>query len=165
MPDAEHAPDLFDYFSVHQVNAGSGPGTRSFTAENIQSVETTEIEFEPRYPIELSKVGELPENRYMFDPNKPSKAPKTSLRKRQNWQRPTAKYRYRCGFCGKTVTKSTQSPTLGPHSPGVAGHAVDDRASMSTHFIGNPPECRTPRRGVPNLSDLVNPANWSDKST
>ncbi len=112
-----------EYFFAHKVSGGgSGPGMRSFTADRMESVENTDIKFELQHPIELSKAGEMPENRYLFDPNKPVRQPKPRARSGIFGARAfssSIRYKYKCGYCGKTFTKSKQSPSLGPHkAPG-----------------------------------------------
>ena len=107
-----------EYFFAHKVSGGSSaPGCKMFTADRMESIENTDLKFEPEYPIELSKAGEMPENRYLFDPNKPVRAPKP--RTRMSNVGSTIKYQYRCMYCGRTFTKSTQTSSLGSHkAPG-----------------------------------------------
>ena len=38
---------------------GTGPGIKTFLHERIQSLDVLRESFEPRYPVELSKAGEL----------------------------------------------------------------------------------------------------------
>jgi hypothetical protein len=62
-----------EYFYVYNRSGGSSPpGIRSLLPRGLTSVENTTEKFDPRSPIELCKAGELPENRYLFDPNKPA---------------------------------------------------------------------------------------------
>ncbi len=121
-----------EYFFAHKISGGStGQGMRSFTADRMEAIENTDEEFEPRYPIELSKAGEMPENRYLFDPNKPMRAPRSRLGFRRRMSR--LKYTYRCASCGKQVTKTTQSPTIGPHK-GPGGYPCSGRRG---YFVGS----------------------------
>jgi predicted nucleotidyltransferase component of viral defense system len=109
-----------EYFFAHKVSGGaSAPGIKMFVAEHMQSIENTDVKFDPRYQIELSKAGEMPEDRYLFDPNKPARAPGVRravgglLRRRP---RPaTIKYIFRCSVCGKRFTRSVYNATLSPH--------------------------------------------------
>ena len=121
-----------EYFFAHKVSGGStGPGIRTFTADRMEAIENTDQEFEPRHPIELSKAGEMPENRYLFDPNRPLRAPRSRLRVRSSV--PRLKYRYRCPLCGKQFTKTTQSPAIGVHK-GHGGYACSGRHG---YYIGS----------------------------
>ncbi|MFZ2206748.1 MAG: nucleotidyl transferase AbiEii/AbiGii toxin family protein [Microgenomates group bacterium] len=112
-----------EYLYVYNRSGGSSPpGLRSFVAQNVEQIENTSEKFIPRegFQIELSKAGEHPENRYLFDPNKPLRETGTS---RSIWgttqrrQRNSfgIRYVYQCGVCGKKFTKSTNSSVLGEH--------------------------------------------------
>lgn len=114
-----------EYFFAHKVSGGStGPGIRTFTADRMEVIENTERKFEPRHPIELSKAGEMPENRYLFDPNKPAREPRARMRTRSVG--PKLKYIYRCGYCGKKFTKTKQDLSLGAHK-GRGGYPCGGR--------------------------------------
>jgi len=99
-----------EYFYVYNVSGGENrPGMRCFVAEGIGAIEKTEDKFEPRFPIELCKAGERPENPYLFDPNRPMPSPK----RRTRAYGPT--YVYQCAYCGKRFARKTYSSTLRPH--------------------------------------------------
>jgi hypothetical protein len=109
-----------EYFYVYNISGGqSEPGIRSLLAAQFQSIENTEEKFTPRYPIELCKAGELPKNRYLFDPNKPARAPSRvrafGLRPRVVRTHTGPKYVYQCTLCGKQVTKRSHASDIGPH--------------------------------------------------
>ncbi len=113
-----------EYLYVYnRIGGTSQPGIRSLVAENVESMENTEEKFEPRKLIELSKAGEKPENPYLFDPNKPARAPKStraftfgrlygSPRKKSSFG---PKYIYQCSYCGRKFVKSTNNGSLRPH--------------------------------------------------
>lgn len=99
-----------EYFFAYKVSGGeSEPGIKRFLPSGMHSITNTDITFEPRFPIELSKVGELPEDRYLFDPNKPVRAP------RRRRPRSSVVYIYECSRCGKRFTRSTRSSMLREH--------------------------------------------------
>ena len=109
-----------EYLYVYNCSGGKNePGIRCFVPENIQSIENTEERFAPRALVELSKAGELPENRYLFDPNKPEKVrqPRTALfgarRSRRSFS--GIKYIYKCSYCGKTFVRTSMDQNLRPH--------------------------------------------------
>lgn len=104
-----------EYFFAHKLSGGeSAPGIKMFIPENMESIETTETKFQPRHQIELSKAGEMPEDRYLFDPNKPDRAPRARKLRTTSWGS-VLKYSYRCSSCGKQFTRSTQDATLRAH--------------------------------------------------
>jgi predicted nucleotidyltransferase component of viral defense system len=106
-----------EYFFGYKLSGGeSEPGIKMFIAENMQSAENTDFKFEPRHQIELSKAGEMPEDHYLFDPNKPARAPRTKgLVRRRSQPTTTVKYIFKCGTCGKRFTKTSYSASLGTH--------------------------------------------------
>lgn len=106
-----------EYLYVYNCSGGDNPpGWRQFVSENIQSIENTEETFEPRYPVELSKAGELPENPYLFDPNRPQRTPRAE-RHRQSVGRSFGRpqYIYQCAYCGKQLKKIVQNSELRAH--------------------------------------------------
>jgi predicted nucleotidyltransferase component of viral defense system len=122
-----------EYFYIFNRSGGSSPpGIRSLLPRGLQHIENTEEKFEPQFPIELSKAGEMPEDRYLFDPNKPSQAPRTRI---FGSSRPNKrKYVYQCNYCGRKFSKTTRDGTLGEHKdksgyrcPGRRGYYVDTK--------------------------------------
>lgn len=111
-----------EYFYAWNVSGGgSAPGIRLLVASNFQSIENTDQTFEPRSLIELSKAGELPEDRYLFDPSKPAKVSGAGRRglfgsvARPRRAASSIKYVYQCTYCGYRSVKTKQSSTIGPH--------------------------------------------------
>ncbi|OGF27132.1 hypothetical protein A2331_00050 [Candidatus Falkowbacteria bacterium RIFOXYB2_FULL_34_18] len=109
-----------EYFYAYKLRGGSSaPGIKAFIAERMQSVENTEEKFEPRHMIELCKAGEKPENPYLFDPNKPTKEPRSysrgvfSSRSRISSYGP--RYVYQCSYCGKKFYRKNRDTSLGKH--------------------------------------------------
>lgn len=114
--------DSKEYLYVYNCSGGDNPpGWRQFVSENLQSIENTEEAFEPQYPIELSKAGEMPENPYLFDPNKPERAPRqtrSSLGRTTRVPRSFSggmKYVFRCSNCNKQLIRSSYDSSSRPH--------------------------------------------------
>ena len=127
-----------EYFYVFNRSGGSSPpGIRSLLPRGLQSIENTEEKFTPQFQIELSKAGEMPENRYLFDPNRPAQAPRSRTFGGGRWfgSRPTGpKYIYQCNYCGRKFTRSTHDNNLREHKdksgyrcPGRYGFYVDTK--------------------------------------
>ncbi len=58
-----------EYFYVYDITGGSsGPGVKSFVAEKLKSISNTQISFEPRYELELSKAVEVNNSAYFQKP-------------------------------------------------------------------------------------------------
>ena len=111
--------DAREYFYVFNQSGGSNPpGVRSLIPSGFQSIENTDEKFAPRFPIELSKAGELPEDRYLFDPNRPTSAPRSmGVFGRSGVARKSSgpKYIYQCSHCGRKFPKTTRDGTLREH--------------------------------------------------
>jgi predicted nucleotidyltransferase component of viral defense system len=122
-----------EYFYIYNRSGGNNPpGIRSLLPQGLQSVENTEEKFTPQFPIELSKAGEIPENRYLFDPNRPTKAPRSRIFGSARSTGP--KYVYECSYCGRKFTKSKRDSAIGEHKdksgyrcPGRRGYYVDTK--------------------------------------
>ncbi len=108
-----------EYFYVFNCSGGEHePGIRGFLAEPLESIENTEDTFTPRVQIELSKAGEMPENPYLFDPNRPTKIPRTrSVFARTRTPRfgSSLKYIFKCNVCGKQFIRTTHDSSMRPH--------------------------------------------------
>lgn len=105
-----------EYFYAYKLSGGeSGPGWKRFLAREMDKIENTDEKFIPRdgLLIELSKAGELPEKRYLFDPNKPSKP--FSRHRRISCSNFGIKYVYRCSHCGKKFTRNSMDNLIRPH--------------------------------------------------
>lgn len=109
-----------EYFYAYKLNGGkSEPSMKMFLAQGMESIENTEVKFTPRFPIELSKAGETPENPYLFDPNRPTPVPR--LRKSFSTTRTPRrssfgpKYIYQCSYCGRKFTKSKHDSSIREH--------------------------------------------------
>lgn len=99
-----------EYLYVYdRVGGQSGPGWKTMVAQKMTSIANTTEKFEPRWPVELSKSGESPDNHYFFDPSRPTKT-KSRFSSASN-----IKYIYRCPHCGKTFRRSSMDSGLNPH--------------------------------------------------
>lgn len=114
-----------EYLYVYdRVGGGSGPGIKSLIAENLTFIQNTEEKFEPRFPVELSKAGEMPKEHLFFDPNKPMQSSHKRLGKTLGRTGP--QYVYNCAHCGRQFTRSKMSNKLNAHK-GKNGYACSGR--------------------------------------
>ena len=111
-----------EYLYVYNRSGGNNePGWRQFVASNLQSIENSEDIFKPQYPIEISKAGEMPENPYLFDPNRPIKVPRGTLSRLQRGARVKSsfgsqmKYVFKCSYCGKQSVRMDCDSSARPH--------------------------------------------------
>ncbi len=109
-----------EYFYVFNKSGGDNqPGVRCFVAEKIESIKNTDEKFTPQFPIELSKAGETPENPYLFDPNRPTPAPRPrktfGIARTPRRSSFGPKYIYQCSYCGRKFTKSKHDSSIREH--------------------------------------------------
>lgn len=131
-----------EFLYVWNVMGGSSePGIRSLQASGFQSIQNTDEKFEPRYPIEVSKAGETPEDRYLFDINRPTKKPRQQRRSvfglaRQPKRIAGPRYVYQCSYCGKQVSKKSMESSLGPHKAKGGNYPCSGRwgVYITTHY-------------------------------
>jgi predicted nucleotidyltransferase component of viral defense system len=110
-----------EYFYVYDTTGGrtSGPSIKSFVHTNIQEIKGTDIKFEPRYDVELSKAGEYPKNSYFGKPFGGTELRQRSIRRVNRlpigprFGGPI--YIYECPVCGKRFQRQKQSSTLNKH--------------------------------------------------
>lgn len=105
-----------EYLYVYDQTGGrgSGPGIKTFVHQNIQSIATTDIKFEPRYEVELSKAGEVSGDPYFHSTRarwsvRPWRMPRMSRR------RSISRYVIECPVCGKRFYRTTSRTRLSPH--------------------------------------------------
>jgi predicted nucleotidyltransferase component of viral defense system len=115
-----------EYFFAYKLSGGaSEPGIKMFVAEHMEAIDTTETTFVPRRQIELSKAGEMPEDRYLFDPNRPIRSPSRvrgmGVRRSSLPRQAGPKYIFRCSVCGRRFTKRTYDASLKSHK-GKSGY-------------------------------------------
>jgi predicted nucleotidyltransferase component of viral defense system len=104
-----------EYFYVYdRVGGTSGPGVKALVADRLTAIENTEEHFEPRFPVQLSKAGDIPKNRYLFDPNKPDRRPKHAKAARFG-PGTSPRYVYRCNYCGRDFRRDQMGGSLRPH--------------------------------------------------
>lgn len=95
-----------EYLYVYDLSGGrSAPGLKSLIHQGIQSISNTDIQFEPRYEVELSKAGEFFRERYFRG------------RSRLRFGRSLSSSRYviECSVCGKRFYRKKYSTRLNPH--------------------------------------------------
>ncbi len=96
-----------EYLYVHDRTGGrrSGLGLKSFVYQGVDTIENTDIQFEPRCEVELSKAGQLFGDTYF----RGSPGPRFGL------HRSSSKYVVQCPQCGKRFYRKKYSTKLNPH--------------------------------------------------
>lgn len=126
-----------EYFYVYDRTGGSsGPGIKALVASGIQHIENTDERFEPRFPVEITKAGELSGSLY-FEGNRGKRSVFGGIRVRKTRAsqrtRSRTSYRYvvQCSICGKRFRRDKYNVRLKPHKDkygnrciGRIGHMV-----------------------------------------
>lgn len=109
-----------EYFYVYDLTGGSsGPGIKALVASGVQRIENTEDRFDPRFPVEITKAGELCGSLYFEAQRRPSTGRRTLRRVRKKprvGSRGPARYVVQCTVCGKRFRRDTYNPRLRPHT-------------------------------------------------
>lgn len=112
-----------EYLYVYDLTGGSsGPGIKTLVADGVQSIENTDETFEPRFPVDITKAGEISGSLYFegrrgprsaFGVTRPPrvKKPRTSRRRSTT----TARYVVECSVCGKRFRRNKYVTRLNPH--------------------------------------------------
>lgn len=102
-----------EYFYAWDQTGGdfSGPGIKTFTNNRIESLENTDIKFEPRFEIEVAKSGEFSTNSYFGKPFSQNRYKRTAIRTRLG---PT--YVYECTACGRHFKRKRRNSKMGKHN-------------------------------------------------
>ena len=112
-----------EYFYAYDTVGGrsSGPGLKTFVPDKVELIANTDLKFEPRFPVEISKAGGAEtvskfEGKSRFSsfavhtPTKPS-----SNRGRTRPPSYGPEYRVKCPYCGKTFKKTRMETKLNSH--------------------------------------------------
>ena len=101
-----------EYFYAYDRTGGqSGPGIKSLVHSNVERLELTDEQFEPRYEIELSKAGEEAGKGYFSRSFSSTRRSSASTHRRPQ----TTKFKLQCPYCQKVFIRSTRDNRLSPH--------------------------------------------------
>ena len=95
-----------EYFYAWDQTGGnfSNPGIKTFTNNRIEHLEQTDIKFEPKFEIEVSKSGEFSENTYFGKPFSRNGYRRTSIKTNSG-----PKYVYECNSCGRRFKRTKRN--------------------------------------------------------
>lgn len=106
-------------YVLDRTGGSSGPGLKSLVWQGVDSIENTDIEFEPRCEVELSKAGQLFGQTFF----RGSPGPRFGSR------RATSRYVLKCPSCGKRFYRKKYSTKLNPHKD-KQGHICHGRIGV-----------------------------------
>ena len=102
-----------EYFYAYDRTGGnSGPGIKTMFAHDVESLEVTDIDFTPRYEIELAKAGDSSMAGY-FSGTAGVRRGRTTTRTRRSTTGP--RYVVECSYCGKQFTRIKNSTRMNKH--------------------------------------------------
>ncbi len=116
-----------EYFYCWDTTGGasSGPGVKTLLNTKMTFAEATDVPFEPRFEVELSKAGEAPKipgfsGTRTAGPSPRGRSPsRTRIQKKQNratFKNPFAvTYVIQCAYCQKKFNRSRNDTSLNPH--------------------------------------------------
>jgi predicted nucleotidyltransferase component of viral defense system len=120
-----------EYFYGYDTTGGRthGPGLKLFLNSKIQDLKTTSEKFEPRYPVELSKAGEMASKSYFGSPF--SSADSGRARSLRRAIRVGPIYIVQCFYCHKEFKRKKRDTKLRQHKDrfgnrcyGLRGHII-----------------------------------------
>jgi predicted nucleotidyltransferase component of viral defense system len=108
-----------EYFYAYDITGGnSGPGIKTMFAHDVQHLEVTDIDFEPRFEIQLAKAGDSSQSGYFT--GTPGRRTSTSVRRRRSATHRTSsggpQYVIQCPACGKEFRRTTNTTRLNKHT-------------------------------------------------
>lgn len=112
-----------EYFYGYDTTGGnSGPGIKAMFAHDVESLEVTDVDFEPRFEIELAKAGDASQAGYFTGTPGPRRTttglPRVSATSRRRSPRRGStgiKYVVQCSYCGKQFTRTTNTTKMNKH--------------------------------------------------
>lgn len=109
-----------EYLYTYKLSGGStGPGVRQFVPEAIEELVELDVEFEPRFEVEVAKAGDpvadssFHQSRRAFIPGF-GMTRGNATRSRRSGSRP--RHRVRCRDCGKLFYRTKHQLKLLPHT-------------------------------------------------
>lgn len=126
-----------EYLYVYDRTGGSsGPGIKSFVASEIEQIENTDEEFEPRFPVEITKAGEFAASMYFEGRTGPrgrsvyGTLVRPGNRPRKVRGRSSRRYALQCAVCGKRFYRDTYTTRLKPHKDKYGNRCVGRTGCM-----------------------------------
>lgn len=100
-----------EYLYAYDITGGrSGPGIKTLFAHEIEQLEVTDVDFNPRYEIQLAKAGDHTQSGHFGGTGR--------LRPASRSPRPAAHrpgYVVQCSYCGKRFRRTTSSTKMNKH--------------------------------------------------
>lgn len=120
-----------EYLYVWDRTGGrSGPGIKALLNHKIQSIEILDEKFDPRYPIELAKAGELSARGYFGAPFGQGRTSTRSGSGRLAALRRGWRYVIQCPYCSRRFRRMRRSTDLRTHRDGYGNKCPGRRGAI-----------------------------------
>src|SRR5467141_3197356 len=100
------------FYCWNQTGGSSPPGLRTFVAGEIQAADVTDIAFEPRYPVEVSKAGDVSQAG-SFAKGRP--IPAFGITRPRHQRTTGLRYMFRCTVCHRLFARSSYESGIRAH--------------------------------------------------
>lgn len=102
-------------YAWDQTGGNSRPGIKTMFAHHVESLEITDIDFEPRFPIELTKAGDSAQAGYFTGRPGPRRFSTRRVPARRAIRASGTIYVVQCSYCGKQFRRTTNSTGMNKH--------------------------------------------------
>lgn len=103
------------FYAYDQTGGNSGPGIKALFAHDVEYLEMTDIDFEPRFEIQLAKAGDIAQAGYFQGTPGTRRTAIRATRRRPRRTSTGPKYIIQCSYCGKQFTRTKMSTRLNRH--------------------------------------------------
>jgi predicted nucleotidyltransferase component of viral defense system len=109
------------FYAYDQTGGNSGPGIKTMFAHDVEALEVTDLDFTPRFEIQLAKAGDASQAGYFQGTRGRGSTPRIrqagSGTRRRTSRRASTGLRYvvQCSYCGKQFTRTTNNTRMNKH--------------------------------------------------
>lgn len=105
------------FYAWDQTGGHSGPGIKTMFAHDVESLEVTDIDFVPRFEMQLAKAGDSSQSGYFSgSPGRRSSGLPRPVAVRKRRQLSTGRtYVIQCSYCEKQFSRTTSSTRVNKH--------------------------------------------------
>ncbi len=110
----KNGPPREYFYGWNRTGGSSPPGIRTFVAGEFQHADVTDIQFEPQFPVEVSKAGDASQAGSFA---RGRRIPAFGLTRPRRRAANGIQYMFRCTYCRRLFSKTTFDSNLRKHKP------------------------------------------------